>query len=222
VARARRRPAGQPGHRRGRATGRVDRAAAGAAGDRAEQGAGHLDIAERHFLAVIDVDARLADVQTRAHHVLNLANLYQQRGDLPAARERYGEVLAMIDPSADRELAANAYANLRVIDAEDERSRASLGMGPAMDERTASDLGLFLVNQNLAGALAGLSIVFVDGATTPARLAGVELGGGLPRIAVALPDGRAGRLDLSAVWAVTVHLADGGERLFGGSQDPPA
>jgi hypothetical protein len=89
-----------------------------------------------------------------------------------------------------------------------------------MDERTASELGLFLMNEHLSGSVAGLTVVFTNGSAVSARLAAIALGQDFPQITVALPDGRVGRLDLSAVSLVTVRLTDGGTRVFGEEQDP--
>jgi tetratricopeptide (TPR) repeat protein len=215
----------------------------------AEQAVGRLDLAESHFRDVIEVDSQLDDIKLRAHHILNLANVYHQRDELEAARERYVEALAMLDPEQDRELAANSFANLGAIDAHRGRlaearghyqkaseayaalgmadlvervqqDLADLGGGAGMDERTASELGLFLMNEHLSGSVAGLTVVFTNGSAVSARLAAIALGQDFPQITVALPDGRVGRLDLSAVSLVTVRLTDGGTRVFGEEQDP--
>jgi tetratricopeptide (TPR) repeat protein len=210
----------------------------------AEHMAGRLDVAERHFLDVIEIDSQLEAFELRAPHILNLANLYHQRGELGAARERYIDALAMIDPEHDRELAANSFLNLGAIDAECwrlaearghyqkageafaalgkpdlvervQQALADLGGRPGMSERTASELGLFLMNKQLSGSVADLTVLFTNGSAVSARLVGVALGQDFPQVVVALPDGRVGRLDFPAVSLLTVLLADGSTRVFG-------
>jgi tetratricopeptide (TPR) repeat protein len=83
----------------------------------AEQAAGRLDLAERHFLEVVKIDSQLDDINLRARHILNLADVHHLRGELDAASECYVEALAMLGPLEDRELAAKALANLGTIDA---------------------------------------------------------------------------------------------------------